>query len=438
MGKEARGAWLGALVIDPRERVSLSRQVYLRIRELILDGTLPRGARLPSTRALAADLGLSRNTVLIAVEQLACEEYVVSRVGDGTYVAAAIPEDRESPRWPEAAEQSRAAEPSCRLSLRGERIAATPIGRDSDEVRPFAVGLPALDEFPWSIWHRLWMRRSRDLERTHLCYGDPAGYRPLREAIAAYLTAGRGVRCVADQVIVVSSSQQALDMASRVLIDPGDRAWLEEPGYLGARGALVAAGADIVPVPVDESGLQVEIGHERGPDARLISVSPSHQYPLGVTMSLARRLELLDWAAEHGAWILEDDYDSEFRFRGAPLAALQGLDRADRVIYIGTFTKVVFPSLRLAYVVAPRGLVPALVAARSFVDRHSPTLPQVVLADFMTGGHFTAHIRQPPRNASRNHLRQRLASAAPAADRIQRPDDAGIQGAGRDPAATAA
>ncbi len=379
--------------MESEERMPLFRQVYQRIRELILDGTLARGARLPSTRALATDLALSRNTVMVAVEQLVAEGYLVSRVGDGTYVAVDIPEDWETPHRPAARElQVDPATP--RLSRRGERILATPIGRDSTEVRPFAVGMPALDEFPWATWNRLWMRRSRDLDRRHLCYGDPAGYRPLREAIAAYLTAGRGVICDADQVIVVSSSQQALDIASRVLIDPGDAAWLEDPGYLGARGALVAAGAEIVPVPVDEEGLQVQEGRRLASEARLVSVTPSHQFPAGVTMSLARRVELLDWAEEHDAWILEDDYDSEFRFVGAPLAALQGLDRAGRVIYIGTFTKVVYPSLRLAYVVAPRGLVKALVAARAFVDRHSPTLPQVVLSDFMAGGHFASHIRR--------------------------------------------
>lgn len=394
MSKEARGAWLGTLVIEPREGLSLSRQLYLRIRELILGGTLPRGARLPSTRALAADLGLSRNTVLVAIEQLACEEYVVSRVGDGTYVAADVPEDRESPVRPEADGPSDVEAASPRLSRRGERIAATPIGRDSYEVRPFAVGLPALEEFPWPLWHRLWTRRSRDLDRAHLCYGDPAGYGPLREAVATYLTTGRGVRCDAEQVIVVSSSQQALDLAATVLIDPGDRVWLEDPGYLGARGALVAAGAEIVPVPVDEEGLEIAAGRRLAEDPRLVSVTPSHQYPLGATMSLARRLELLAWAAKSGAWILEDDYDSEFRYSGPPLAALQGLDRCGCVIYVGTFTKVIYPSLRLAYLVAPKALIPALIAARSFVDRHSPTLPQRVLADFISGGHFTAHVRR--------------------------------------------
>ncbi len=409
MGKKARGAWLGTLVVDPEKETPLFHQVYLRIRELILGGTLSRGARLPSTRSLAKDLGLSRNTVLAAIEQLAAEGYVTSRVGDGTYVAAAVPEDREAPRWPATAAAAAAARPSAaiaRLSRRGERILATPIGRDSSVLRPFAVGQPALGEFPWSTWHKLWMRQSRDLDRRHLCYGDPAGYRPLREAIASYLTTGRGVSCEADRIIIVSSSQQAIDLATRVLIDPGDAVWLEEPGYLGARGALVAAGAEIVPVPVDEEGLNVALGCTARIDARLASVTPSHQFPLGVTMSLNRRLELLDWAAERGSWILEDDYDSEFRYRGAPLAALQGLDRADRVIYIGTFTKVVFPSLRLGYLVAPRELVDALVSARAFVDRHSPTLPQVVLTDFIEGGHFTAHIRRMRAlyGARRQHL----------------------------------
>ena len=208
------------------------------------------------------------------------------------------------------------------------------------------------------------------MSRENLCYGDPVGYRPLREAIATYLAGARGVQCEPDQIIINTSSQQALDIAVRVLTDPGDAVWLEEPGYLGARGAFTAAGLSLVPVPVDDDGLQVETGIELAPDARLAYVTPSRQYPLGFTLSLARRFALLDWARSAGAWIIEDDYDSEYRYKGRPLAALQGLDNTARVIYVGTFTKVLFPSLRLGYLVAPPDLVEPLIAARSFVDRH--------------------------------------------------------------------
>ncbi len=225
-------------------------------------------------------------------------------------------------------------------------------------------------------------------------YGNSAGYAPLREAIAAYATAARAVRCDPAQVVIVSGSQQGLDLAARVLLDPGDVAWIEEPGYLGARGALLAAGAQLAPVPVDEQGLDVLAGIARSPTARVAYVTPSHQYPLGVTMSLPRRRALLQWAQQSGAWVIEDDYDSEYRYAGRPLAALQGLDTDGSVIYIGTFSKVLFPSLRLGYLIVPPQFVEAFVAARALADRHSPTIDQAVLAEFMLEGHFTRHIRR--------------------------------------------
>jgi len=216
----------------------------------------------------------------------------------------------------------------------------------------------------------------------------------LREAVAAYLGAARAVRCEPEQVIVVAGAQQALDLAARVLTDAGDSVWVEEPGYLGAKGALAAAGARLVPVPLDEEGLSVEAGARLAPAARLIYASPSHQYPTGVTMSLSRRLALLEWAGRAGAWVLEDDYDSEYRYAGRPLAALQGLDREQRVVYLGTFSKVLFPALRIGYIVVPEDLVDAFRAARSLSDRHSPTVEQAVLADFIVEGHFARHIRR--------------------------------------------
>jgi len=227
-----------------------------------------------------------------------------------------------------------------------------------------------------------------------LDYLDPAGYRPLREAIAAYLGMARGVHCTAEQVIVVSGSQQGIGLSAQVLLDPGDAVWVEEPGYFGAKGALLGAGARLVPVPVDPEGMDLVAGKARCPTARLACVTPSHQFPLGMTMSLPRRLALLAWARETGAWILEDDYDSEYRYVGKPLTALQGLDRAGRVIYVGTFSKVLFPALRLGYVVVPRDLVEAFLATRLFLDMHPPWLEQVVLAEFMAAGHFARHIRR--------------------------------------------
>jgi GntR family transcriptional regulator/MocR family aminotransferase len=225
-------------------------------------------------------------------------------------------------------------------------------------------------------------------------YGDPAGYRPLREAIAGYLRNARAVACTADQVMVVSGTQHALDLAARVLLDPGETAWVEDPGYIGTRSALMGAGVRVKPVPVDSEGFNVARAERHHPGARLCYVTPSHQYPLGVTMSLPRRLALLDWARRCNAWIVEDDYDSEFRYAGRPLAALQGLDRDQRVLYVGTFSKVLFPALRLGYLVAPPDLIGAFVAARALADHHPPSLTQAILADFIADGHLARHVRR--------------------------------------------
>jgi GntR family transcriptional regulator / MocR family aminotransferase len=258
--------------------------------------------------------------------------------------------------------------------------------------RPFRPGIPALDRFPMRVWSRLVHRRLR--RPPPLGYGDPAGYPPLRSAIAEYVSAARGARCTAEQVIVVSGSQQGVDLAARVLLDPGDEVWMEDPGYPGARAALLAAGASLVPVPVDHEGMRVADGERTAPRARMAYVSPSHQFPLGATMSASRRLELLRWAARAGAWILEDDYDSEFRYSTRPLASLQGMDQDDRVVYIGTFSKTLAPALRLGYLIVPAGIADAVRAVRAACDRHSPVLDQAILADFLTEGHFARHVRR--------------------------------------------
>jgi GntR family transcriptional regulator/MocR family aminotransferase len=382
---------------DRSSRVPLHRQLYEGLRRDILGGRLAAGIRLPSTRNLAAELGVSRNTVMGAYLQLLAEGYVRGRVGAGTYVAEALPEDllragSGEGRRPQRAGSGRG------LSGRGEVLAATPATtvRDRGVPRAFRIGVPAPDGFPSRVWGRLAGRVWRHPPRDLLGYGDPAGYRPLREEISAYLGAARGVRCSWEQVIVVSGSQQALDLAARLLLDPGDAAWVEDPGYMGARGALVGAGARLVPVPVDEDGLDVAAGIGKEAGARLACVTPSHQYPLGVTMTLGRRLALLRWAGRSGAWIVEDDYDSEYRYTGRPLEALQGLDSSveGRVIYVGTFSKVLSPTLRLGYLVVPPDLVDAFASARELADRHSPSVEQAVLAEFMAGGHFARHVRR--------------------------------------------
>jgi GntR family transcriptional regulator/MocR family aminotransferase len=258
----------------------------------------------------------------------------------------------------------------------------------------FRPGVPALDEFPFKIWGKLAARRWRNAESRLFGYTNPAGYQPLREEIAAYVQAARGVRCSAEQIIIVAGSQQAIILAANLLTDPGDRVWIEDPCYMGARGALLSSGVQLVPVPVDHEGLVVSEGIVRSPQARMVYVTPSHQFPTGVTMSLTRRLALLQWARRTGSWILEDDYDGEYRYMGRPLASLQGLDTAGRVIYIGTFSKVLFPALRLGYLVAPPDLVDAFSEARGTLDRNSPIHQQMVLTDFIVEEHFARHIRR--------------------------------------------
>jgi GntR family transcriptional regulator/MocR family aminotransferase len=385
-----------ALALDPRSSTPLHRQLYDEIRTAVLAGRLSAGARLPSTRTLASDLAISRNTVAGAFDQLLAEGYIASRPGAGTFVAKELPEEllRVSPG---ARTPAGHRTPAPQLSKRGRMLAATPVApaaRQGASACAFRPGIPALDAFPRDLWARIAARLYRQSKADIFSYGDPAGYPPLRRAIAEYLRAARGVNCIWEQVIVTSGSQQALDLAARVLLDPGDTAWVEDPGYCGARGAWTAAGVRCAPVAVDAEGLSVAHGESSAPQARMVYVSPSHQYPLGVTMSLARRMALLAWARRRSAWIAEDDYDSEFRYAGRPLAALQGLDTSGRVIYIGTFSKVLFPALRLGYMVVPDGTVDAFASARALADRHPPGPSQALVAEFLEEGHFARHVRR--------------------------------------------
>lgn len=380
--------------LDPSGPEPLHRQLYDEVRVAILQGRLAPGTRMPASRDLAGGAHISRNTVLAAFQQLIAEGYLTSRPGSGTYVAEAIP-DLVSPVVARAAAGAAADAPR-RLSHLGEALARGELlaleGRvPSDTLRS---GLPALDEFPYAIWRRLLERRMQPSSSRLLAYGDPQGYLPLREAIAQHLNAARGANCTAEQIVVLSGSQQAVNLAARSLVDPGDTVWFEDPGYFIARAAFHAVGAHVLPVPVDREGLQVEFGEREAPDARLAYVTPSHQHPLGHVMSLARRLALLRWADRHGAWILEDDYASEYRYTGRPLASLHGLDNQGRVIYVGTFSKTLFASLRLGYAVAPPDVVTPLVRAREVSDRQSPSLLQAALADFMIEGHFARHLRR--------------------------------------------
>jgi len=377
------------LPLDPRSGTTLQRQVYDGLRAAILAGRLRPGARLPSTRSLAADLAVARNTVTAAFSQLVTEGYAEARVGAGTVVARALPDDLTKVAARLALDNGRGpARNRPRISRRGRTLCDLPT------LRPFQPGWPALDQVPLDLWWRLAMRVGRRLGRELLGHGDPAGYPPLRKAIAAYVAVSRGVRCAEEQVVVTSGSQQALFVAAQVSLDPHDAAWVEDPAYPGTVNALRAAGARLVPIPVDAEGIDVRFGEERRPAPRVVAVTPSHQYPLGVTMTLARRLELLRVARRARAWVLEDDYDSEFRYSSRPIPALQGLDQDGRVIYLGTFSKTLFPALRLGYAVVPTDLVRPFTAVRSVLDVHSPVLEQAVLAEFITAGYFERHLRR--------------------------------------------
>jgi len=344
---------------------------------------------------LAKDLDVSRNTVLTAFEQLLAEGYVEGKIGSGTCVASRLPDDLLQTRIPCSKGAGRIG--SVVLSKRGEAILKTRLtaSRFTSGPHPFRPHLPALDQFPVRTWSQLTSRFwKRNNHPALLGYGSAAGYEPLRKEIASYATAARAVRCHPDQVVIVNGSQQGLDLAARILLDPGDQACIEEPGYFGARGAFVAAGAQIVPIPVDEEGIDVAACAARATRARVVYVTPSHQYPLGVTMSLRRRLALIEWAAQSGAWIIEDDYDSEYRYGGRPIASLQGLDTAGRTIYIGTFSKVLAPALCIGYLILPAGLVNAFSAARRLTCWHSPLIDQAVLSQFLAQGHFSRHVRR--------------------------------------------
>ena len=395
--KRAPASYLPQITLQDREKVPIYRQLYDWFRRAITDGQLRPGQRVPSTRNLAAELKISRMPVLGAFEQLLAEGYLEAFVGAGTCVARSIPDDRLSPPavkvrkgHQEIVEQRGPR----RMSRRGVALTHVPVQSWLDNLGAFRVSLPALDHFPIGVWSKLVARHSRRPPRGIMAYGDAMGYLPFREAIAEYLGAVRGVRCNSSQILVTTGSQQALQISAQVLLDPKDRVWMEEPGYPGARQAFMTAGAQLIPVRVDHDGMKVAEIIRRGRDVRAVYVTPSHQYPMGVTMSATRRLLHLNWAVRSGAWIIEDDYDSEYRFASRPIASLQGLDTDRRVIYVGTFSKVMFPALRLGYAVVPEDLIPAFSAARDAADIFSSTLYQAVLTDFIREGHFARHIRR--------------------------------------------
>jgi len=342
---------------------------------------------------LASEIGVSRFPVLNAYAQLLAEGYFESRVGAGTIISGSLP-DQLTSNAPISATQAAARSGPRRASRRSSILPRCKRAPWLQGWGAFTVGQVAFDQFPLQVWSNLVAHHCRNMDAKSFHYGDQMGTKSLRETIASYLRTARSLHCEADQVMIVSGSQQGLEISARALLDPGSPVWIEEPGYGLARDVFALSGCHLVPVPVDKEGVDVAAGVKRCRKARAAFVTPSHQFPLGVTMSASRRFQLLEWAQNTGSWIIEDDYDSEYRYESLPIASLQGLDANARVIYIGTFSKVLFPSLRLGYVVIPSDLVDRFLAIRRAMDLGPPSFFQEVLADFMGEGHFARHIRR--------------------------------------------
>jgi GntR family transcriptional regulator/MocR family aminotransferase len=377
----------------------LFRQVYTGLRKAILSGAFKSGERLPSTRELAQQLGISRTVVLLAYDQLLAEGFAAGRTGSGTYVSSAV-----APAGPTISEPSA----KVRLAPFGKAAASAwskvnvPSRRSPALPYDFAYGRSDLAIFPFAMWRRMLLKCARKVSAAELDYGQAGGTSSLREAICAHLRRSRAVNCDPSQVIVVNGSQQGLDLIARVLLQPGDRVAIEDPAYQGTTEVLRAAGARLLPVSVDEQGL--DPGRLPG-RARLVFVTPSHQFPSGAILPLPRRVALLEWASRRDAVIVEDDYDGEFRYEGQALESLQGLDRDSRVIYVGTFSRTIFSALRIGYLVVPKGLVNAFSAGKWLCDRHTPSLEQATLAEFISCGMYERYLRRVRRrNAARRDV----------------------------------
>jgi GntR family transcriptional regulator/MocR family aminotransferase len=408
--KERRRSWasLYAWQLNRGGDAPLFRQVYLQIRSAILAQTLRPGAKLPSTRELASQLSVSRSAVVSAYEQLLTEGFVSGKIGSGTYVSSDLPEPIDGSRPKRTPRPVATARPDA-----SPADGFIDVTVQSNE-RPFNLGRTLVDARTMEVWRKLSTRVFRSLGHDHFGYSDPRGSPELRTAICDYLRAARAVQCEPEQIIITSGTQHAIDLIIRVLHTRDTQAWVEDPGYSLTRQALLAAGVKTRAIPVDRWGIDVGIGIKSAPKARAAFVTPSHQFPTGVVLSMARRLELLGWAREAKAWIIEDDYASEFRYGGRALASLQGLDDSERVIYVGTLNKALFPGLRLGYAVVPPALLKQFVTARYLMDRQPSSLSQAVVADFIEEGHFAAHLRRmrlsykEQRDVLVAHLRRRL------------------------------
>ncbi|SHH43127.1 MocR-like pyridoxine biosynthesis transcription factor PdxR [Pollutimonas bauzanensis] len=369
------------------------RQLYRLLRQAILDGRLPSGVRLPSSRELARDLSIARNTVIQVYEQLAIEGYVHAASGKGTFVedtSQDTVDSASSAAWGDHAQAT--GESNRGLSMRGRRLMDR-LGFSRRQYGAFMAGLPDVAEFPAKAWLRIQNKHWRSSPGRLLSYAAAGGYPPLRQAISAYLNSSRSVNSKAEQVVVTTGIHQALDVATRLLCEIGDTVWIEDPSYWGLRNLLISSGLNVEPIPVDGEGIRPSQRDLRRPP-RLIVVTPSHQYPLGMVMSLARRRMLLDYARKHGCWIVEDDYDSDFRYESRPLPSLQGLDSAGQVLYVGSFSKTMYPGLRIGYMVVPERIAPAFASAVAELYREGQMMTQSVTAEFVREGYLSSHVRR--------------------------------------------
>jgi len=393
MPKQIEEIPLVSFKINFESGIPLYNQLYNSLRKSILEGKYYPGQKLPGTRSLASELKISRNTVSMAYEQLMIEGYIEGKSGSGTFVKE-IPDNILNVK-----DKKRDNKVKINFPAKINNILSSPevLRRNTtkDEISTFQNGLPSLNDFPIKTWLKLNNQIARTFSNIHLGYGDAVGFKPLREEIANYLRTYRAVNCTEEQIIIVNGSQQGLDLIGRVLLERGNNVWLEDPGYFGTKASLLLADSKILPCPLDKEGLDINYSSKKYPVPKLIYTTPSHQFPLGITTSVARRIELLQYANKNNCWIIEDDYDSEFRYYGDPLPSLQGIDKNNCVLYLGTFSKVLFPALRLGYLVLPDPeMVKVFALAKSMMDRQCPVFEQMIVTEFLKQGYFTRHIRK--------------------------------------------
>lgn len=389
MPKESPEIHLAGIKLSKTSEAPLYLQLYNQLRTMIIEGRLRSGDRLPASRTLATELGVSRVIVSQAYEQLIIEGYLSGKTGAGTFVADTLPD-----QLLHVGSKQNASKKKVSAEI-NKPVISLPQSEMQTKIEPFQLGIPSLDYFPYKTWQTTGSKVLKDLKKHNLGYEDPLGYWPLRKAIASYLRLSRAVQCEADQVVIVTGAQQGMNIIASFLLKKGDKVWMEDPGYFGAVSSFLYAGVELCPVPVNQDGIDINYAKENFPNARLAYVTPSHQFPLGCMLPQNKRMELLKWAEENDTWILEDDYDSEYRYESRPLPSLQGMDKAGRVIYMGTFSKVMFPALRLAYLVLPSvEMVKEFNAFKETIDRRSPVMEQLMLCTFMEEGHFLRHIRK--------------------------------------------